>query len=159
MGHLFIFTPIELPPRTWAHDGIEPLHIDESVQFNEGMALQKDSEFTALFNHHIFELLQTGVVDRIRHEWMDRADGDFWVVEAVTLGYENVLFPFVSVVVGSLFAFLFALCELFTRHVAAVWKLEVTRSGRIHVVKTRQKVRLRVGKYLVKRKIDPVERE
>ena len=57
-----------MAPRTWAHDGIEPLHIDESVQFNEGIALQKDSEFTALFDHHIFELLQTGVVDRIRYK-------------------------------------------------------------------------------------------
>ena len=40
--------------------------MDQPVQFNEAIALQKDSEFTALFNHHIFELLQTGIVDRIR---------------------------------------------------------------------------------------------
>ena len=151
--------PIELPPRTWAHDAIEPLYIDEAVQFNEAIALRKNSELTALFNHHIFKLLQTGVVDRIRHAWMDRADGDYWVVEAVTLGYENVLFPFVSVVVGSLFAFLFTLCELFTRNVAGVWKLEVTKSGRIYAVRRRQNVRLRVGKYLVRRKIDPIECE
>ena len=42
---------------------------------------------------------------------MDRADGDYWVVEAVTLGYENVLFPFVAVLAGSLLAFLFAMGE------------------------------------------------
>ena len=42
---------------------------------------------------------------------MDRADGDYWVVEAVTLGYENVLFPFVAVLAGSLLAFLSALGE------------------------------------------------
>ena len=90
---------------------------------------------------------------------MDRADRDYWVVEAVTLGYENVLFPFVSVIVGSLFAFLFTLCELFPRHVAAVWKLEVTNSGRIYVAKKRQNVRLRVGKYVVKREIDSIDCE
>ena len=42
---------------------------------------------------------------------MDRADGDYWVVEAVTLGYENVLFPFVAVLAGSLLAFLSAMGE------------------------------------------------
>ena len=92
---------------------------------------------------------------------MDRADGDYWVAEsaAVTLGYENVLFPFVAVVVGSLFAFLFTLCELFTRNVAGVWKLEVTKSGRIYVVKRRLKVRLRVGKYLVRKRIEAIDCE
>ena len=144
--------------RTWAHDTLEPLYIDEGVKFNEGVALQNNSEFTELFNRHIFKLLQTGAVDRVRHMWMDRADGDYWVTEAVTLGYENVLFPFAAVVVGALLALLFMSCEFLTHTVSGVLTLEVTDSGRIYVAKKRRRdLRVRIGKYLVRRAVDSAE--
>ena len=51
---------------------------------------------------------------------MDRAEEDYWVVEAVTLGYENVLFPFGIVAIAALAGVIIAALELVHKSIGKI---------------------------------------
>lgn len=65
--------------------------------------LQKDSEFTKLFNYHLSLLHESGVVNNHRKQYLD-PDPDPIVSnqmeEAFALGYDTLLFPFLTLVFG-----------------------------------------------------------
>ncbi len=67
--------------------------------------LQKDSEFTAAFNHHLFKMVQSGVLRQLMYKWLegrrpeDESDRIF-TEDATSLGYENLFFPMVVMLVG-----------------------------------------------------------
>ena len=61
-------------------------------------------EFTELFNHHIFRLYEMGVMDRLKHKYVDKPNEDFGFPEAIALGYENLLFPFGFIALGAILA-------------------------------------------------------
>ena len=90
----------------WSRDnpGIKPLVIDEMVKRSEGIGLQKDSEFTALFTYHILKMEQSGLTDRIRHRWMGSADAIYGLPTPPSLGYGSVVFPFALISFGGLSA-------------------------------------------------------
>lgn len=76
------------------------LQIEESYNEYEGIGLQKNSEFTELFNHHIMKLYEMGVMDRLMRKHVIRHDKQYGLAEPVTLGYENLMFPFGIFILG-----------------------------------------------------------
>ena len=79
-------------------------HVEEGFPIFEGVGLQKNSEFTEMFNYHIFKLYEMGVMDRLKHKYVDKPNKEFGFPEAITLGYENLLFPFGFIVLGMILA-------------------------------------------------------
>ena len=47
------------------------LDIKEKITFPVSIAIQKDSELLALFNHQIVRMIETGVLHRMRKKWLD----------------------------------------------------------------------------------------
>ena len=66
--------------------------------------LQKDSEFALMFTYHILKMEQSGLIDRIRHKWMDSADNIYERPMPPTLGFESVIFLFALLLLGALAA-------------------------------------------------------
>ena len=87
-------------PRIYIHD------ISEHRNIEYGFMLQKDSEFTPLFNYHILLLKQTGVIKQILDIWLnqrkpkellDEEKSDYF-----SLGFSNLTFPFLALLLGIL---------------------------------------------------------
>ena len=74
-------------------DNIQVLDIAEAVPMYKGIALQKDSEFTMLLNHHLLKMFENGEILKIKHKWTAKYDQEYGMEEPVQLGYEHVLFP------------------------------------------------------------------
>ena len=96
-------------------------------------AFAKDSEFVELFNYHLHKLDESGFIARkafgdfgnliflstdreyfLRRTWKNwtyKPAEQFWVSEAIVLGYNNTLFPFLCLCAGILSAAAFCLCE------------------------------------------------
>ena len=53
------------------------------------IALQKDSEFAELFDHHLIKMQEKGILDRIRHEWTDGKDQDYSIFQAGSLDIQQ----------------------------------------------------------------------
>ena len=57
-----------------------------------------------IFNHHLYKMKQTGVIDRLRQNALGDDDIDATtsktLVDTNGLGYENVLFPFIAFLTG-----------------------------------------------------------
>ena len=75
------------------------------------LAFQKDSELRDMFNFYITRLRASGVLVRVLQRWgaggsdnEARSDGKAEVA-AFSLGYNNLVFPFFLVFIGSAFAF------------------------------------------------------
>ena len=80
------------------------LDIEEATTKYASIALQKDSEFKEIFNYHIMKLFEMGVVDRLRRKYLFRHDEDYGLLDAVSLGYENLFFPFGIMAMGVVIA-------------------------------------------------------
>ena len=79
---------------------LQGLDIEEKVNIMISIALQKDSEFAELFDHHVIKMQEKGILDRIRHEWTDDKDQDYGKFEAGSLDFQNTAFGFVCVGIG-----------------------------------------------------------
>ena len=75
------------------YDDLQVLDIAEAVPIYKGIALQKDSEFTMLLNHHLLKMFENGEILKIKHKWTAKYDQEYGMEEPVQLGYEHVLFP------------------------------------------------------------------
>ena len=62
--------------------------------------MQKDSEYLELINYKLHSLDQGGLKYRTWQKWTQKALNTYGVDDAVSLGYDNVLFPFFFLVWG-----------------------------------------------------------
>ena len=77
------------------------LDIQEFANFFVSIGLQKNSEYVEMFDYHIIKMRENGIVARFKHKWMYNTDkNDYGMAEAVTLDFENMVFPFMCLVVG-----------------------------------------------------------
>ena len=65
-------------------------------------AFQRQSELLPLFNHHIHLMKQSGIIDRLRQKYLDEKNlvTSQTIVDTNVLGYDNVMFPFLALLIG-----------------------------------------------------------
>ena len=86
------------------------LDIQEKINIPEGHLVQKNSEFRAVISRQVSKMKESGLIDKLSDKWWRFAlrqtqnDKSSENEEAVTLGYENVLFPFAFVAIGLIVA-------------------------------------------------------
>ena len=79
------------------------------------MALPKDSEFLGLFNYHLIQMYQSGVLEFINHDFLHqrKPQGANWGYgeDASALGYENLFFPSAILSIGVVAALFITVAE------------------------------------------------
>ena len=80
------------------------LKIREAILLYNTLVLQKNSEFTELFNYRLLKMMETGNIERMKLRAIINADQEFGISEAIQLGYENVMDPFMCFALGILAA-------------------------------------------------------
>ena len=88
------------------------LDIIEAVITPKTFAFNKDSELTALFNHQILTLIESGVIYKAMSGMSRGPDDVYGISDAVVIGFENLLFPFAWVALGSILAMPIILGEM-----------------------------------------------
>ena len=83
---------------------LQALDIAEAVPVYRGIALQKDSEFTKLFNNQLLKMFEKGKFHKIDQKWTATYDQDYGMEEPVKLSYEHVLFPYNFLALGIVIA-------------------------------------------------------
>ena len=81
------------------HKAIE-LKMDDAVFSNSGLGLQKDSEFSPLFNHFILKGYENGVFSSINQAYQLDPEENFEIMEPQPLGLNNVMFCFITLGIG-----------------------------------------------------------
>ena len=75
-------------------------------------AFQKDSEFLECFNYHFQKMDEGGLLSHLQKTiYTEKTYEDKNDVEMTTLGYENVAFPCLVLIMGSLVALLYLAAE------------------------------------------------
>lgn len=102
---------------SYSFDELIALNLPDSFKSIVAMGLQKDSEFTKLFDYHILKMKQSGIMDYIHDKWFDKSmaslnNGD--VLVAYPLNYDNLLFPSLLLSLGVLLALALAVLEFLT---------------------------------------------
>jgi ABC-type amino acid transport substrate-binding protein len=92
-----------------------PLRLTDAIYGHSGWAFKKNSQFTDFFNYHLSQMAEDGVKSILRKRWLFRPTAEFGVSEAISLGYDNTLFPFCMVVAGIIFSVIIILCEHITK--------------------------------------------
>ena len=64
-----------------------------------------------MFNHFLKRMHESGVIDKMNRDWSLREEIDFEFDPAVTLGYENVAFPFIILIGGLAFSCILTMLE------------------------------------------------
>ena len=99
-------------------DGLYALALDQPTEILLSFGLQKDSEYTKIFSHHLRRMAESGLLHRLERKWKPKLITNTGDGNSVSpLGYENVLFPFMGVVFGIMIAVSALLCEMM-----AAWK-------------------------------------
>jgi hypothetical protein len=78
----------------------EALKITDGINGQMGWAFQKNSEFTEYFNFHLFKLEESGVMYKLNRDWTYLPTDVYWVDDAISLGYDNALFPYLILLGG-----------------------------------------------------------
>ena len=72
-----------------------------------GWAFQKDSDLADMFNYHLLKMQEVATLDRLRqeieHKHKSNSDAS-QIHSAAGLGFENVAFPFMALMMGFLMA-------------------------------------------------------
>ena len=111
-------------PKTLAYRGCSPLDnllwrnlvcldIAEYTNLYKTIALQKNSEFLELIDHHIIKMQECGWIARLKHKWMFLANENYEITEASELTINNVMFTFVTLAFGIVIALGLLLVEWF----------------------------------------------
>ena len=77
-----------------------------------GWGIAKNSEFAGLLNHWLHKFDESGIRDRLWKWWNFDNGEQFGVDEAITLGFENITFPFLFIVEGLAAAAVFLVLEI-----------------------------------------------
>ena len=81
--------------------GLKALKMQDMAVVSAGLGLQRSSEFHHLFNYLMIKLVEVGIIKRINMKWHDTSrDEDFNIPEPVSLGFNNLLFPFILLASG-----------------------------------------------------------
>ena len=102
------------------------LSIVETIRTDLSIALQKDSEFTKLFDYQIQKLIQSGLLVKMRHKWLQSGKptggaGEEKAAEAANpLGYSNLLFPFLCLFGGVAVSGALSFVEFVTKKLTVV---------------------------------------
>ena len=100
---------------TRAVKNIVPLYIIETRNIPQTLSFEEDSELLALFNHNILKMRESGIINRIKTSRNGNPDQFYGMSDAVVIGYENILFPFACLALGSLLAISISLVETIVR--------------------------------------------
>ena len=73
---------------------------NKKVLLHTCWGITKNSEFSGLLNYWLHRFDETGVKDRLWKWWTYKGGEEFGVNEAITLGFENITFPFMFIAVG-----------------------------------------------------------
>jgi hypothetical protein len=92
-------------------DRFIPLIINDALYFNIGWTFQKNSEFTEFFSYHLSKMNEVAILSRLSKYWTNRVSEEFGVSNAITLGYDNTMFPFCIFASGCLAAIFVGFCE------------------------------------------------
>ena len=80
------------------------LDLEDQLYYHQTLAFKKDSEFVDLFNYHIKKLEETGILSTLKDNWIPKGQGaslqDRQSIQAITLGFENLFFPFMILLFG-----------------------------------------------------------
>ena len=77
-----------------------PLTITESLTQMVSFALQRDSEYRELFNHHLRKLDEKGILDKLAEIYLPERNAPQTLLKAIPLGYDIVLFPSLVMFLG-----------------------------------------------------------
>ena len=88
-----------------------PLVIQESRTQMVAFALQHDSEYRELFNFHLKKLDEGGILDKLAEMCMPKRYTPRIILEAIPLGYDNVLFPSLVMFMGITSSLLMVILE------------------------------------------------
>ena len=87
------------------------LPMTDAVRYESSFGLQKNSEFTPLFKYYIAKMDETGVLDTLRLKNLPKAISNSNAAKSITLGFNNVLFPFLILEFGMIFGILLMFFE------------------------------------------------
>ena len=65
-----------------------------------GWGVQPDSEYVEAVNFHLAKLDESGVTYRLWQQWTYQPLEKFGFEEAISLGYDNIIFPFFFLLFG-----------------------------------------------------------
>ncbi len=82
----------------------EPLKIIDGMGAHSAWALQKGSEFTDVLNYNLQRMFETGTAHQLYLKWTYLAANDYSAADAISLTYENTLFPFGLLATGLILA-------------------------------------------------------
>ena len=85
--------------------------LTDEVPISAAFAFQKGSEFLHLFNHFLKKMMEAGIIFKINKDMSKRKIIDYEVEPAVTLGFENLAFPFLVLLGGLSLAVVMSCCE------------------------------------------------
>ena len=88
----------------------------DEVPISAAFAFQKDSEFVQLFNHFLKKMMEAGVIFKINKDMSKREIIDYEMEPAVTLGFENLAFPFLVLLCGLTLALIISCSEKLRAH-------------------------------------------
>ena len=120
--------------------------ITDEVPISAAFAFQKESEFLHLFNHFLKKMLEAGIIFKMNKDFSKRKIINYEVEPAVTLGYENLAFPFLVLLGGLTVAAILSCCEKLrsyfgtvrrTDH-AAPSQIKVTETAKYHVPRSKR---------------------
>ena len=92
-------------------DGIYPIDIKETYKTVVGFSLQKNSPYSQLFNYHLQNMDEKGIIQRLQKKRIPKRDGTSKIDFPLSLGYNNLLFPFLVLISGCSVALVMASFE------------------------------------------------
>ena len=90
---------------------LKKLRIDEQFNSQTGWGIQANSEYAELLNHWLHKFDESGVRDRLWRNWTYQATEEFWVEDAIVLGFNEIFFVFLWILGGIVLSLIFFLGE------------------------------------------------
>ena len=105
--------------KDWAEQTFA-LAMDDDGYTISTLGLQKDSEFTEIFNHYILRGIESGCFKKLFSNYYvyHFAKENFEMIEPQPLGYDNVMFCFACLAVGIILSVIECLLELIVAKVS-----------------------------------------
>ena len=88
----------------------------DDVPVSAAFAFQKNSEFLHIFNHFLKKMMEAGIIFKINKDISKREVIDYETAPAVTLGFENLAFPFLVLLGGLTLAVILSCSEKLRTH-------------------------------------------
>ena len=96
--------------------GIMALRMSDSTPTVGGFGIQKNSDLMDILNYHMLRLVENGIIERIVKKWPEMSrNEEFEMAEPVGLAFNNVLFPFTILAIGTVTAFVLSWLEFIVK--------------------------------------------